>query len=165
MTHSGAKYKMNTSLEQNITLTREEIKKYIPHRDPLLLIDQVHELVVGKKIIATKLLTADEPVFRGHFPEYSIYPGVYYVEAMAQCGALLSVYESNYKQSELGVLSSVDETRFRKAGYPGDTIRYEVSVQKARGPFVWFKGTAYIDNEIAVESVLSIAIGVIKGRK
>ncbi|APJ05199.1 hypothetical protein AXG55_13355 [Silvanigrella aquatica] len=144
----------------------EEIKKCIPHRSPLLLIEAVHELNIDKNIITSKLLTSDEPVFAGHFPNNPIYPGVYYLEAIAQSGAILSHIsrsEKGIKDDNLGVLTSVDEVRFRRPGFPGDQIRYSVAIEKMRGPFVWLKGMAYINEEISVECKMSIAISPKKG--
>ncbi len=142
-------------------MTMEDIKKVIPHRDPLLLIDCVHEINLGKNIITSKLLTKDEPVFRGHFPENPIYPGIYYIEALAQSAAVLGLTtrkEMGIIESNIGFLSSVDDVRFRKQGVPGDRIKYEIAIDKMRAAFVWFKGKAYINDEVAVECTLSIAI-------
>ncbi len=142
-------------------MNMEEIKKVIPHRGPLLLIDTVHEINLGKNIVASKLLTKDEPVFRGHFPETPIYPGIYYIEALAQSAAVLGLStrkEMGIIESNIGFLTSVDDVRFRKQGVPGDRIKYEVSIERMRASFVWFKGKAYINDELAVECTLSIAI-------
>jgi 3-hydroxyacyl-[acyl-carrier-protein] dehydratase len=149
-----------------VAMNLEEIKKCLPHRDPLLLIDAIHELNLDENITASKLLTNDEPVFKGHFPGNPIYPGVYYIEAIAQSGAILSFLtreKNGLTEDRLGLLTSVDETRFRRPGKPGDRIRYVVSIEKMRGPFIWLKGTAYIDDEIAVECKISIAIAPKKG--
>ena len=144
-----------------IAMSTDDIKKVIPHRDPLLLIDYVHEINLGKNIITSKLLTKDDPVFKGHFPENPIYPGVYYIEALAQSGAVLGLIsrkEMGIVESNIGFLSSVDDVRFRKPGNPGNRIKYEVFVDKMRGPFLWLKGKAYINDEVAVECSLSMAI-------
>ncbi|WGL61161.1 3-hydroxyacyl-ACP dehydratase FabZ [Pigmentibacter sp. JX0631] len=144
-----------------IAMSMDDIKKVIPHRDPLLLIDCVHEINLGKNIITSKLLTKDDPVFRGHFPENPIYPGVYYLEALAQSGAVLGLItrkEMGIVESNIGFLSSIDDVRFRKPGTPGNRIKYEVAVDKMRGPFLWLKGKAYINDEVAVECSLSMAI-------
>ncbi|WP_397600496.1 3-hydroxyacyl-ACP dehydratase FabZ [Silvanigrella sp.] len=154
------------SIFDKIIMNTEEIKKCLPHRDPLLLIDSVHDLKLGESIITSKLLTKDDPVFRGHFPENPVYPGVYYIEGIAQTGAILAFLtrtEKGITEEKLGFLSSVDEARFRRPGSPNDKIRYEVAIEKMRGPFVWMKGKAYINDEIAAECKLSIAIAPKKG--
>jgi 3-hydroxyacyl-[acyl-carrier-protein] dehydratase len=149
-----------------VVMDIEKIKKCLPHRDPLLLIDAIHELNLNESIVTSKLLTKEEPVFEGHFPSNPIYPGVYYIEGIAQSGAILSFLtraEKGLNEDRIGVLTSVDEARFRRPGMPGDRIRYVVSIEKMRGPFVWLKGTAYINDDIAVECKLSIAIAPKKG--
>src|SRR5690242_11319744 len=86
------------------------IKASIPHRSPFLLIEKVRELIVDKKIVASYRLKKNEPVFEGHFPEQPIYPGVYYIESIAQAGAVL-IFESRksrgIQDKPLGFLSTV----------------------------------------------------------
>jgi 3-hydroxyacyl-[acyl-carrier-protein] dehydratase len=149
-----------------VVMDIEEIKKCLPHRDPLLLIDAIHELKLNESIVTSRLLKNEDPIFAGHFPGNPIYPGVYYIEGLAQSGAILSFLtraEKGMNEDKIGVLTSVDEARFRRPGIPGDRIRYEVSMEKMRGPFVWLKGTAFINDDIAVECKLSIAIAPKKG--
>lgn len=149
-----------------IVMDLEEIKKCLPHRDPLLLVDAIHEINMNESIVTSRFLTIDDPIFKGHFPENPIYPGVYYIEGIAQSGAILSFLsrkENGLHEDKIGVLTSIDEVRFRRPGSPGDRIRYVVSIEKMRGPFVWMKGTAYINDEIAAECKLSIAIAPKKG--
>lgn len=149
------------SIFDKVAMNMEEIKNVIPHRDPLLLIDCVHEINLGKNIITSKLLTKDDPVFRGHFPENPIYPGVYYIEALAQSGAVLGLStrkQMGIVEGNIGFLSSIDDVRFRKPGVPGDRVKYEVVIDKMRGPFLWLKAKAYINDEITVECSLSMAM-------
>ncbi len=151
--------------QPKVFMDLERIKKYIPHRDPLLLINTINEIPNRDKIISSKTHRITDPVFAGHFPKNPIYPGVYYIEAMAQTGAVLIAYireEEQLFEVKLGVLATIDEVRFRKPTGPDDTVRYEVTVEKRRGPFIWFKGTAFVQDEIAVEGKFSIALGVLK---
>ncbi|WP_161597740.1 3-hydroxyacyl-ACP dehydratase FabZ [Fluviispira multicolorata] len=146
----------------NILMDLEKIKKYIPHRDPLLLIDSIHEVTDNDRIVSSKTHHTTDPVFAGHFPDNPIYPGVYYIEGMAQSGAVLigiNREKEGLLEEKLGFLASIDDVRFRKPTGPGDTVRYEVSLEKTRGPFLWFKGTAFVNDEIAVECKFSIALG------
>jgi 3-hydroxyacyl-[acyl-carrier-protein] dehydratase len=149
------------NIYDKIIMNIEEIKEWLPHRSPLLLIDSVNQLSIGETIVTSKLLTPAEPVFEGHFPRNPIYPGVYYIEAIAQSGALLSsltLSKKEVKKTELGVLTSIEEARFRRPGLPGEKVYYEVSIEKMRGSFVWFKGTASINNEVTAQCKLSISI-------
>lgn len=155
-----------SSIFSKVAMDLEEIKKYLPHRDPLLLIDAIHELNLNESIVTSKLLTEEDPIFKGHFPGNPIYPGVYYIEGIAQSGAILSFLtrvKKGMNEDKVGMLTSIDDARFRRPGVPGDRIRYVTSIEKMRGSFVWLKGTAYINDEIAAECKLSIAIAPKKG--
>ena len=83
------------------TMTLEEIKEYLPHRFPFLLIDRVVAFEKGKRVVALKSVTANEPFFPGHFPHYAVMPGVLIVEAMAQAAAVLSLRSLGYTDDEL----------------------------------------------------------------
>lgn len=151
--------KIDTS---KIFMDVETIKTVIPHRDPLLLIENVHEIIYEEKIIASKVLKKDEPVFAGHFPEKPVYPGVYYIEAIAQAGAVL-LFESRKRRGifdeAMGFLSSVEKAKFRKICGPGDKLVFEVYLIKARGPFFWLEGKVFSGTEIAAEASISVALG------
>lgn len=146
------------TITDKVILNTEKIKTFIPHRDPFLLIDEVHEMVLNEKIIASKLLTAEQPIFAGHFPGNPIYPGVYYIESIAQAGAIL-LFNSNLETvGSLGLLSGIEEARFRKPCKPGDRVVYEVCIEKQRKPFFWLKGKAFIGNDLAAEAKISVAL-------
>ena len=73
------------------TLSREQIKEIIPHRDPFLFLDEIVELVPGQRAVAIKQVRPEEPHFQGHFPGQPIMPGVLIVEALAQAGAVAAL--------------------------------------------------------------------------
>ena len=139
-------------------LTIEEIKAIIPHRYPMLLIDRVEELEAGKRIVAKKNVTANEPFFQGHFPMEPVMPGVLIVEAMAQAGAvaLLSLEDFKGKTAYFGAL---DKVKFRKKVVPGDSLLLEVEIQKIKGSAGVGKGIAYVDGKKACEAELTFMIG------
>ncbi|MDT2756840.1 3-hydroxyacyl-ACP dehydratase FabZ [Enterococcus asini] len=139
-------------------LTIEEIKAIIPHRYPTLLIDRVEELEAGKKIVAKKNVTVNEPFFQGHFPMEPVMPGVLIVEAMAQAGAvaLLSLPDFKGKTAYFGAL---DKVKFRKKVVPGDSLVLEVEIQKIKGSAGIGKGIAYVDGKKACEAELTFMIG------
>jgi len=150
-----------------VAMDLEAIKSCLPHRSPLLLLDIVHEIDPGNEIIASKFLTPEEPVFAGHFPNNPIYPGVYYIEAVAQAGAILTfttLEARGQKVERMGLLTSVQEARFRQPATAGDRILYKVCIEKMRGHFVWLKGSAMNGNTILAECKLTIAVGLNKSK-
>ena len=127
--------------------------RIIPHRYPFLLIDRVVELEPGKRVVAIKSVTANEPQFTGHFPDRPIMPGVLMVEALAQAAgvAVLSLHEYRGK---LVLFAGIDECRFRRPVLPGDTLRSRSTLEKLRGMFGRARAVASVDGEVAVEATL-----------
>lgn len=146
------------TMTDKILMDEEKIKTIIPHRYPFLLIDTVHELIENESIVASKLLSPTQPIFEGHFPGNPIYPGVYYIESIAQAGAILLFSSLPETIGTLGLLSGVEDARFRKPCKPGDRVRFEVSLDKKRGWFFWLRGKAFIGNEVAAEAKVSVAL-------
>lgn len=139
-------------------LSIEEIKAIIPHRYPFLLIDRVEELVAGKKIVAKKNVTINEPFFQGHFPQEPVMPGVLIIEAMAQAGAVALLSLPDY-QGKTAYFGALDKAKFRKKVVPGDTLRLEVEITKIKGSAGIGKGIAYVDGKKACEAELTFMIG------
>lgn len=135
-----------------------EIQKIIPHRYPMLLIDRVEELEVGKRAVAIRNVTAHEQVFNGHFPGNPVLPGVLIVEAMAQTGAvaLLSMDEFKGKTAYFG---GIKEAKFRKVVRPGDTLRIEVTLEKIRNNVGLGKAIATVAGKKACTAELTFMIG------
>ena len=98
------------------TLDIVEIMAILPHRYPFLLIDRVTEIERHKRIVALKNVTANEPHFVGHFPDYPIMPGVLQIEAMAQAGGalLLTEFSAAEREEKLMVFTGIQEARFRR---------------------------------------------------
>ena len=139
-------------------LTIQEIKEIIPHRYPMLLVDRVEELEEGKRVVAKKNVTINEPFFQGHFPHEPVMPGVLIVEAMAQAGAvaLLSLEDFRGKTAYFGGL---DKAKFRKKVTPGDTLILEVEILKVKSAAGIGKGIAYVDGKKVAEAELTFMIG------
>jgi len=136
----------------------EEILRFLPHRYPFLLVDRVIALEPGKSIVAIKNVTANESFFEGHFPEVKIMPGVLIVEAVAQAGGILLYHSLPDAAKKLVVLSKLKNIKFRKIVVPGDQMRLEVEIVKARARFAVIRGRAIVDKEIVVEGEISAAI-------
>ena len=146
-----------TAVDLALPLEAADIMRIIPHRYPFLLIDRVVELEPGKRVVAMKSVTANEPQFTGHFPGRPIMPGVLMVEALAQAGAVAVLSLSEYR-GKLALFAGIDECRFRRTVLPGDTLRLEVTLDKLRGVFGRGRGVASVEGEVAVEATISFVI-------
>jgi 3-hydroxyacyl-[acyl-carrier-protein] dehydratase len=133
-----------------------QIKQYLPHRYPMLLVDRVLDWESGKTIVAIKNVTANEEFFNGHFPHKPVMPGVLMIEALAQTAALLSFLTMGQKPDENSVVYfiGIDGARFKRPVVPGDQIRMEVEITRhARG--IWkYQARATVDGQVAVEAEL-----------
>jgi 3-hydroxyacyl-[acyl-carrier-protein] dehydratase len=115
-----------------------EILAHLPHRYPFLLVDRVLEIEPGKRLLAVKSVSVNEPFFQGHFPGRPIFPGVLIIEAMAQAAGILVFRTIGELPSDNSVyyLAGVDEARFKKPVIPGDQLLLEVAIERSmRG--VW----------------------------
>ncbi len=111
-----------------MTFDIQEILGLLPHRYPFLLIDRVVEFERGKRLVAIKNVTMNEPYFQGHFPDYPIMPGVLVIEAMAQAGAIIMMNEIPDREKKLAVFTGIEKAKFRRPVVPGDQLRIEVDV-------------------------------------
>ena len=105
-----------------------QVLKYLPQRYPILMIDKVKELDPGKRIVALKNVSANEPHFQGHFPGRPIMPGVLILEAMAQAaGVLVFSAEGAARPDDRSVYYyvGIDDARFKKPVIPGDQLELE----------------------------------------
>ena len=140
----------------------QAIMDTIPHRYPILLIDRVDELAPNDYIKAIKNVSANEPVFQGHFPENPIMPGVLMVEAMAQAMAILAIktIEHEYNRDAKGSIfyfAGIDSVRFKRPVLPGDQLQIQVKLLKHKGQIWKAQGTAMVGDELACEAQLLAA--------
>jgi len=136
-----------------------QIKNYLPHRYPFLLLDKVTGCVPGESITAVKNVTINEPFFHGHFPQQPLMPGVLIVEAMAQAAAILGVISGAESRVDdlddtLYYLVGIDKARFRKTVQPGDQLIIEVRFITVRRNIWKFTGTASVDGKIVANTDL-----------
>ena len=136
----------------------EQIKEIIPHRYPFLLVDRILEVEEGKKAVGLKNVSANEEFFNGHFPDYPVIPGVLIVEALAQVGAV-AMLKKEENQGRLAFFAGIDNCRFKKQVRPGDQLRLEVEIVRARGSIGKGKGIATVDGELVCETDIMFALG------
>ena len=145
-----------------ILIDREAIKSHIPHREPFLLVDEVLELESGSRIVAVKKFSPEEEFFKGHFPGSPIVPGVLIVEALAQAGGILynaSFTEERVAKGQTGAyLAGLDKVRFRKAVFPDDVLRLEVTIQKMRSKIIIFAGEASVGGSKVAEAEIMVSL-------
>ena len=138
------------------SLDINQIKQYLPHRYPLLLVDRVLDWESGKNITAIKNVTINEEFFVGHFPHKPVMPGVLTIEALAQTSALLAFLTTGQKPDDNAVVYfiGIDGARFKRPVEPGDQLKMHVEILRhARG--IWkFQAKATVDDQLVVEAEL-----------
>lgn len=140
-----------------VLMNKEQIMEIIPHRDPFLLIDEINEMEIGKRVVATKYIKEEDFWFKGHFPGFPVTPGVLMIEMLAQAGAvaMLSIPENKGK---IGLFAGIDGAKFKRQVVPGDTLLLEVEIIKVRGPIGIGKAVATVDGQKAVSAEITFAI-------
>ena len=136
-----------------------EIMEILPHRFPFLLVDRIQELDLGKRIVATKNVTINEPFFQGHFPGRPIMPGVLIIEAMAQVGGILAFKSKQDLDKKTIYFMSIEKAKFRKPVVPGDQLRFDVQVLQIRSPYWKMKAKAYVTETLVCEAEFMAKIG------
>jgi len=138
----------------------QKIMELLPHRYPFIMIDRIIELVPGKKVVALKNVTINEPFFQGHFPGEPIMPGVLIIEAMGQAGAILAAESMDReKKGSLIFFMGMDKVKFRKPVVPGDQIIFEIKFLKQRSQAFKMSGIASVDDKRVAEAQLMATFG------
>ncbi|WPM33032.1 3-hydroxyacyl-ACP dehydratase FabZ [Hydrogenobacter sp. T-2] len=136
----------------------KEIMEILPHRYPILLVDKIVEMELGKRIVGIKNVSVNEPVFQGHFPDFPLMPGVYILEAMAQVGGILMIKSLGLEIGKYAIVfAGIDDARFKRPVYPGDQLLLELEVISLKKSLSKMKGTARVDSEVVATAVLYAA--------
>ena len=136
-----------------------EIREYLPHRYPMLLVDRVVDLTPGESIVAYKNLTINETIFQGHFPDHPVFPGVLIIEAMAQAAGILG-FKTMDKKPEDGSMYyfvGVDKVRFRRPVIPGDRLDLKAAIISERRGIWKFECSAEVEGELVCEATILCA--------
>lgn len=138
-------------------MNRDEIKTILPHREPMLLIDEAERLEDGSAR-GCYTVRGDEWFLQGHFPGSPVVPGVLLCEMMAQTCCALLTGDAACKAGTLPYFTSLDKVRFRRKVLPGETLTIECRIVKEKGPFRFASGTGTVHGELAVSAEFSFAL-------
>lgn len=130
----------------------QKIQSLLPHRYPFLLVDRVIESEPGRRLVAIKNVTINEPFFQGHFPTKPVMPGVLLIEAMAQATGLLAMESAEVPKEAIYYLVGVDKARFKRPVVPGDQLVFEVEVIKNRREIWVFAAEATVDGAMVASA-------------
>lgn len=140
-------------------MTTEEIKRILPHRDPMLLISTVENLEPGSRIHATFYVDPYREIFAGHFPNDPVLPGVYSVECMAQAADILLLSTERYA-GKTPLFLGIDKVCFRRKILPGDTIeiRAEMIFEREEKAIAACSAEIYNRGELAASGEVTLAM-------
>jgi 3-hydroxyacyl-[acyl-carrier-protein] dehydratase len=137
-----------------------EVLEHLPQRFPLLMVDRVKECEPGKRLVALKNVSANEPHFPGHFPHRPIMPGVLILEAMAQAAGILAFRTLGVKPTgEFDYLyAGIDGARFKRPVVPGDQLEIEVILQGTKRGIWKFSCTARVCGTVVAEAEILCSV-------
>ena len=143
-------------------MNNNDVKNYLPHRYPFLLIDKVLDFKTHTYLTAQKNVSNNEPFFQGHFPNHPVFPGVLLLETMAQATAILDFKSNKRDEKELlYYLVGIDKARFKKQVFPGDILVVEVKLIQSKQDVHKFSGSCKVNDEIVCTAEL---LGAVKGK-
>lgn len=138
------------------TLDIMGVKKAIPHRYPFLLVDKIEVIQEDKYCIGTKMVTANEHFFEGHFPGQPVMPGVLIIESMAQTACAMLLSKGGF-ENKIAFFMGIDEAKFRAPVLPGCVLKHHIEILRL-GRAGKFKGEAYVDGKLAAEATMTFAL-------
>ena len=135
----------------------QQILKHLPHRYPMLMIDRVRECEPGKRVVALKNVSANEPYFQGHFPGRPIMPGVLILEAMAQAAGLCFADDPAKANEYIYYYAGIDNARFKRPVFPGDQLQLEVTLERLLRNIGKFSCVARVGSDVVAEATILCA--------
>ena len=135
-----------------------EIAAILPHRYPFALVDRIVDGEEGKWAKGIKCVSANEPFFQGHFPQYHVMPGVLIIEALAQVGAV-AVLSMPEHRGKIGFLGAIKNARFRRQVTPGDVLELTCTITRQKANIAQAEAVATVNGQEAVTAELTFALG------
>ena len=135
-----------------------EIAAILPHRYPFALVDRIVDGEEGKWARGIKCVSANEPFFQGHFPQYHVMPGVLIIEALAQVGAV-AVLSMPEHRGKIGFLGAIKNARFRRQVTPGDVLELTCTITRQKASIAQAEAVATVNGQEAVTAELTFALG------
>ena len=137
----------------------QQIREYLPHRYPFLLVDRVVALTLGESIVAYKNVTINEPFFNGHFPEKPVMPGVLILEAMAQASGILGfkTMDKTPQDGSMYYFVGSDKLRFKRPVVPGDRLDLFATVLSVKRGIWKFDVRAEVDGNLVSSATILCA--------
>lgn len=137
----------------------DRIMEMIPHRPPMLLIERVEDVIAGESATGIKTVNPDDMFLQGHFPGHPVMPGVMIIEAMAQSAAVLAIHSLGAEaEGKIVYFMTISGAKFRRPVTPGDVLRLEITVERARKTVWRFTGRATVNGELAAEASFSAMV-------
>lgn len=146
-----------TRNEETYMLDIEQIRSFLPHRYPMLLVDRILEVEPGKRAVGLKNVTINEEFFNGHFPGHAIMPGVLILEAMAQVAGFLML-SIDELENRIAVIAGIENAKFRKPVVPGDALVTEVEVISLRRSFGKMRLTARVGEDVVASCEMMFGV-------
>ncbi len=135
-------------------MNKEELKQILPHREPMLLVDEA-TVLEDNSFLGSYTVKGDEFFLQGHFPGNPIVPGVILCEMMAQSCAVL--FQEDMGKNHLFVYTGIDKVKFRKSVRPGQTVTFTGALTRSKKPFYFIHGLATVDGKRCMEGDFSFA--------
>jgi 3-hydroxyacyl-[acyl-carrier-protein] dehydratase len=149
---------MNLPFSANIPMHIEEIREFLPQRYPMLMVDRILSVELGKSIVGIKNVTINEQFFQGHFPESPIMPGVMILEAMAQVSGVLGFLTEGKRPRDgyMYLFAGVDKLRFKRRVVPGDTLTLTSTLLTSKQKIYKFACQARVGDELAASAEILV---------
>jgi len=145
--------------EAKVVLDTEAILRLLPHREPILMVEKLADIVPYESATGYKAVSFNEPHFAGHFPGHPVMPGVLIVEGMAQTAGALVMHSLNIQaENRVVYFMTIEKARFRRLVRPGDVLQMKVKAVRRRGPVWRFSGEAFVDGALCAEAQFSAMI-------